>query len=135
MKKININGVEYECLSNALTRLHYKKLFGTGIFKDISRLTTIYKARENVEKKLKEEGKTEEEIQNESAAFLVEFMDDIMDIIERFTYVIIYTANPDFESFEKWLSEESMAKIDFESEWIQEVTEYVMDTFRGQGVA
>ena len=80
MKKITINGVEYDCMSNALTRLHYKKLFGVGLFQDISKMNTINKKQVILENQLKAEGLNE-------------------------------------------------ATIDFESDWIQEVTDYLVSTF------
>lgn len=130
MKKITINGVEYDCMSNALTRLHYKKLFGVGLFQDISKMTTINKKQVIIENQLKAEGLKGEELKKELEEAMLEYTDDLLDIVERFAYVLIYTANPNFKSFEEWLSEESMATIDFESGWIQEVSEYLMSTFR-----
>ena len=129
MKKITINGVEYDCMSNALTRLHYKKLFGVGLFQDISKMTTINKKQVIIENQLKAEGLNEEDIKKELNEAMLEYTDDLLDIVERFAYVLIYTANPNFKSFEEWLSEESMATIDFESDWIQEVTDYLVSTF------
>ena len=129
MKKITINGVEYDCMSNALTRLHYKKLFGVGLFQDISKMTTINKKQVLIENQLKAEGLKGEELKKELEEAMLEYTDDLLDIVERFAYVLIYTANPNFKSFEEWLSEESMATIDFESDWIQEVTDYLVSTF------
>ena len=129
MKKITINGVEYDCMSNALTRLHYKKLFGVGLFQDISKMTTINKKQVIIENQLKAEGLKGEELKKALEEAMLEYTDDLLDIVERFAYVLIYTANPNFKSFEEWLSEESMATIDFESDWIQEVTDYLVSTF------
>ena len=78
---------------------------------------------------LQAEGLNEEDIQKELNEAMLEYTDDLLDIVERFAYVLIYTANPNFKSFEEWLSEESMATIDFESDWIQEVTDYLVSTF------
>ena len=129
MKKITINGVEYNCMSNAITRLHYKKIFGVGLFQDIRKMTIINKKQDIIENQLKAEGLNEEDIQKELNEAMLEYTDDLLDIVERFAYVLIYTANPNFKSFEEWLSEESMATIDFESDWIQEVTDYLLSTF------
>ena len=106
MKKITINGVEYDCMSNALTRLHYKKLFGVGLFQDISKMTTINKKQVIIENQLKAEGFKGEELKKELEEAMLEYTDDLLDIVERFAYVLIYTANPNFKSFEEWLSEE-----------------------------
>lgn len=131
MKEITIAGVTYPVKSNALTRLHYKKLFGVGIFQDISKMSIANNEQEKIREKLKEEGKTEAEIEKAVNDEMLKYTDDILDVAFRFAYVLIYTANPNFKTFEEWLSEESMEKIDFESGWIQEATEYITSTFRG----
>ena len=43
----------FACMSNALTRLHYKKLFGVGLFQDISKMNTINKKQVILENQLK----------------------------------------------------------------------------------
>ena len=131
MKEITIGGVSYPVKSNALTRLHYKKLFGVGIFQDISKMSIANNVQEELRATLKAQGKTKKEIEEAVNNEMLKYTDDILDIAFRFAYVLIYTANPNFMTFEKWLSEESMNKIDFESGWIQEATEYITSTFRG----
>lgn len=131
MKEITIGGVSYPVKSNALTRLHYKKLFGVGIFQDISKMSIANNVQEELRTTLKAQGKTKKEIEEAVNNEMLKYTDDILDIAFRFAYVLIYTANPNFMTFEKWLSEESMNKIDFESGWIQEATEYITSTFRG----
>lgn len=131
MKEITIGGVSYPVKSNALTRLHYKKLFGVGIFQDISKMSIANNVQEELRATLKAQGKTKKEIKEAVNNEMLKYTDDILDIAFRFAYVLIYTANPNFMTFEEWLSEESMNKIDFESGWIQEATEYITSTFRG----
>jgi len=34
---------------------------------------------------------------------MMDSLDDFIDVIEKIAYILIYTANPEIESFEKWL--------------------------------
>lgn len=108
MKKITINEKEYTIDCNAYTRFLYKKTFGTGIFKDIDKLTKYTQGKEGL---------------------LLDNLDEVLDDILQITYILIKTANPTFESYENWLK--SLTKIKVSDPWISEVTELAVTSFLG----
>ena len=127
MKKITICEKEYPIDCNAFTRFQYKKVFGTGIFSDIKILNQFSDRQNDIRKKLEKENATEEEIQKAINEMMMDDLDDFIDVIEKITYILIYTANPEIESFENWLK--GIEKIDLSASWIAEVTELAVDSF------
>ena len=127
MKKITICEKEYPIDCNAFTRFQYKKIFGTGIFSDIKILNKFSDRQNDIRKKLEKENATEEEIQKAINEMMMDNLDDFIDVIEKITYILIYTANPQIESFENWLKE--IEKIDLSASWIAEVTELAVNSF------
>lgn len=127
MKNITICNKEYQIASNALTRFQYKKIFGKGIFTDIKILNDFSLKEEALRQKLKEEKKTKKEIETEITMYMMENLDDFIDVIERIAYILIYTANNNIGSFEEWLS--GIDKIDLSAPWISEVTELAVNSF------
>lgn len=127
MKEIVINNKTYEIKSNALTKFHYKKIFGVGIFKDISILNAINTKSEKIRKELKDSGLSEEEIEIEVNTQLIEESDAIIDVALKMAYILIYTANNQFMSFEDWLN--TLDKVDLKENWVSEVINTISSTF------
>ena len=127
MKKITICDKEYEVSCNAFTRFQYKKIFGKGIFADIKTLSEFSENQEKIRKKLTENGLSNEEIDKEVNLYMMEHLDDFIDVVERIAYILIYSANNSIESFEDWLK--GLEKIDLSASWISEVTELAVSSF------
>ena len=76
---------------------------------------------------LNKKGLADEEIEKEINLYMMEHLDDFIDVIERIAYILIYSANDKIESFENWLK--AIEKIDLSDKWIQEVTEVAVSSF------
>lgn len=127
MKKITICNKEFNIDCNAYTRFQYKSVFGRGIFSDIKILSDYSDKQENLRKKLKDEGKTDEEIEKQVNSEMMTNLDDFIDVIEKIAYILIYTVDNKIGSFENWLK--SIEKIDLSESWIVEVTEFAVSSF------
>lgn len=127
MKTIVICDKEYPIACNAFTRFQYKTIFGRGIFADIKILNEFSENQEKLRKKLEEENKSTEEIEKEINLYMMEKLDDFIDVIQRMAYIVIYTANNKVGSFEDWLK--GIEKIDLSANWISEVTELAVNSF------
>lgn len=127
MKSITICDKEYPITCNAFTRFEYKKIFNRGIFADIKVLSKFSDNQEKIKKELAEKGLADEEIEKEINLYMMEHLDDFIDVIERIAYILIYSANDKIESFENWLK--AIEKIDLSDKWIQEVTEVAVSSF------
>lgn len=127
MKSITICDKEYPITCNAFTRFEYKKIFNRGIFADIKVLSEFSDNQEKIKKELAEKGLPDEEIEKEINLYMMEHLDDFIDVIERIAYILIYSANDKIESFENWLK--AIEKIDLSDKWIQEVTEVAVSSF------
>lgn len=127
MKEITICNKKYLIDCNAFTRFQYKEIFGKGIFSDIKILNQFSEQQKKIRQKLENENKSEEEIQEQLNYSMMDSLDDFIDVIEKIAYILIYTANPEIESFEKWLT--NIEKIDLSSSWISEVTELAVTSF------
>lgn len=128
MKTITICNKEYPIACNAFTRFQYKKIFGRGIFADINILNKFNIKQENLRKELEEKKIRKKEIEQELNSQMMDSLDDFMDVIERIAYIEIYTANDKIESFEEWIK--SIETIDLSANWISEVTELAVNSFR-----
>lgn len=127
MKKITICDKEYEVSCNAFTRFQYKKIFGTGIFADIKTLSEFSENQEKIRKESTKKGLSNEEIDKEVNLYMMEHLDDFIDVVERIAYILIYSANNSIGSFEDWLK--GLEKIDLSASWISEVTELAVSSF------
>lgn len=127
MKKITICNKEYPIDCNAYTRFQYKTIFGKGIFEDISVLNDFSQKQLELRKELEEKNLSEEEINAEINKIILKNIDDLIDVIEKIAYILIYTANNKICSFEEWLK--GITKIDLSEEWIGEVTELAVNSF------
>lgn len=127
MKSITICEKEYPIVCNAFTRFEYKKIFNRGIFADIKVLSEFSDNQEKMKKELVKKELADEEIEKEINLYMMEHLDDFIDVIERIAYILIYSANDKIESFENWLK--AIEKIDLSDKWIQEVTEVAVSSF------
>lgn len=127
MKKITICDKEYEVSCNAFTRFQYKKIFGKGIFADIKVLSEFSENQEKIRKESTKKGLSNEEVDKEVNLYMMEHLDDFIDVVERIAYILIYSANNSIESFEDWLK--GLEKIDLSASWISEVTELAVSSF------
>lgn len=127
MKKITICDKEYEISCNAFTRFQYKKIFGRGIFADIKILSDFSENQEKIRKSLTDEGLSEKEIEKEVNLYMMEHLDDFIDVVEKIAYILIYSANNSVENFEDWLK--GLDKVDLSESWISEVTELAVSSF------
>lgn len=128
MKKITINGNEFDIDCNAYTRFLYKKEFGVGIFKDLEKLTNFSNLQNEKRKEL--EGKSEEEINTEINKLILQNIDDFLDVILQVAYILILTANSNVGNFQSFLKK--IDKINVSEAWISEVTELAVNSFLGQ---
>ena len=90
MKSITICDKEYPITCNAFTRFEYKKIFNRGIFADIKVLSEFSDNQEKIKKELAEKGLADEEIEKEINLYMMEHLDDFIDVIERIAYILIY---------------------------------------------
>lgn len=127
MKTITICDKEYEITCNAYTRFQYKKIFGRGIFADLKAVNEFSTEQERILKELKEKGFSEQEAESQASTYMMEHLDDFIDVIEKIAYILIYSANNKVEKFEDWLA--GIEKIDLSADWISEVTELAVSSF------
>ena len=78
-------------------------------------------------KELKAKKYSKQEIEDEVSNYMLENIDDFMDVILKLAYIFILTVNPNFESFENWLK--GIDKININESWISEVTELAVSSF------
>ena len=127
MKTITICDKEYEITCNAYTRFQYKKIFGRGIFADLKAVSEFSVEQERISKELKEKGLSKEEVESKASTYMMEHLDDFIDVIEKIAYILIYSANNKIEKFEDWLA--GIEKVDLSADWISEVTELAVSSF------
>lgn len=131
MKKIAICGKEYKIESNGYTRFLYKQTFDRKILADISKISEFYDKIEEYSKKMQKENLSKEEIDKKTGNYMLENIDDVLDILLMLAYIFIITANPKMESFQEWLT--GIESIDVNAPWVNEVAELAVSSFRGQG--
>lgn len=132
MKTIKISNKEFKISSAAITRFLYNKKFSRKLFKDMDIVSNYYNEIDKTKKELEKQGKNEDEINEAVNHIALEKTDDILDIILYITYSLILTADPNFKSFEEWLSE--LDDIDLNGEWVNDALELCFNSFRGSRV-
>ena len=125
--RITICDKEYEITCNAYTRYKYKEIFNRKMASDLNILNEFSTNQEKTKNELKEKGLTDKEIEEQINYSTMESLDDLIDVIERITYIVIYTANEKIGSFEEWLK--NIEYIDLSANWIEEVTKLVVNSF------
>lgn len=127
MKTIKICDKEYDIDCNALTFLQFKKVFGVGIFKDIQTLKNFFAKQAEKIVALKEKGLNEVDIEKVLNEELLDYVDDFVEAITRIAYILIYTANSKFKSYEDFMKD--IPKLSIDDDWIVEVTEFAVEKF------
>ena len=129
MKQIVIEGKSYDIDCNALTLILHNRLFKKGIIQDINVLRNyiIVQTLKVNEIKAKFPKLSDEEIDNQVATFMNNYIDDFIEAITRIAYTLMYTANDKIESYEEFLKNIKHFKIN--DNWIVEVTEFAVDCF------
>ena len=127
MKTIKICDKEYDIDCNALTFLQFKKAFGVGIFKDIQTLKTFFAKQAEKIVALKEKGLREVDIEKVLNEEILDYVDDFVEAITRIAYILIYTANSKFKSYEDFMKD--ISKLSIDDDWIVEVTEFAVEKF------
>nr|DAY62713.1 MAG TPA: hypothetical protein [Caudoviricetes sp.] len=111
---IKIGDKEYIGYCNAMTYIFYNKVFNLNIFDDLDKIKGCL-----IKFKLQSGNK--------------EDVDNMVDIILRLIYILIYTNNQnEISRFEKWKEEHKHEGINTET--INEVIEYLVDSFYSQEV-
>lgn len=111
---IRIENKEYVGCCNAMTYIFYNKVFNLNIFDDLDNIKECL-----IKFKLQSGNK--------------ENIDNIVNIILRLIYILIYTNNQnEINSFEKWKKQHEHEVIELET--INEVIEFFVDNFYSQEV-
>lgn len=111
---IKIENKEYVGCCNAMTYIFYNKVFNLNIFDDLDKIKGCL-----IKFKLQSGNKDD--------------VDNMVDIILRLIYILIYTNNQnEINSFEKWKKQHEHEVIELET--INEVIEFFVDNFYSQEV-
>ena len=111
---IKIGNKEYVGCCNAMTYIFYNKVFNLNIFDDLDKIKGCL-----IKFKLQSGNKDD--------------IDNMVDIILRLIYILIYTNNQnEINSFEKWKKQHEHEAIELET--INEVIEFLVDNFYSQEV-
>lgn len=111
---IKIGNKEYVGCCNAMTYIFYNKVFNLNIFDDLDKIKGCL-----IKFKLQSGNKDD--------------IDNMVDIILRLIYILIYTNNQnEINSFEKWKKQHEHEVIELET--INEVIEFFVDNFYSQEV-
>ncbi len=129
MKIITICGKEYKIECNAFTFVKYKKIFKTGIFDDIQKIQTFTIMQAINKEKLQKENPniSETELEEKLGKLMIPIIDEFMVSITQIAWILIYSANDEFEEYNKWLK--SIDKFSINDKWIVEVTEFAVNCF------
>jgi hypothetical protein len=127
MKKINICEKEYTIDCNAFTYIQFKKMFGTGIFKDIQIIKDFLVNQTQKITLLKLQNLTEIEIEEKLSSLMLDDIDGYIEAITRMAYIFIYTANERTEDYETFMK--GISKLSIDDDWVVEVTEFAVDNF------
>lgn len=111
---IKIGNKEYVGCCNAMTYIFYNKVFNLNIIDDLDQIKGCL-----IKFKLQSGNKDD--------------VDNMVDIILRLIYILIYTNNQnEINSFEKWKKQHEHEAIELET--INEVIEFLVDNFYSQEV-
>lgn len=111
---IKIGNKEYVGYCNAMTYIYYNKVFNANVFDDLDRIKE-YLIKINLQKIEKND------------------VDNMVNIILKLVYILIYTNNPkEINRFEKWKNEHKNEII--EPNTTNEIIEYLIDNFYSKDV-
>lgn len=127
MKKITIDGKEYDIDCNAYTQIEYKSKFKSGIIQDMQIIKKYLLKQTIVSNQVNELDLDEVEKINEISDRMSEDIDEFIIKLTQLTWILLYTANDKIEDYKEWLK--SIQKLDILDDWIVEVTEFAVDCF------
>lgn len=127
MKTIEICGKEYEIECNAFTFIEYKKIFKTGILKDMQFIQNYLIKQSVLESQLDEKEVNEFKKASQLSEYMISDTDEFISKITQITWILIYTNNEKIKEYNEWLKSIERLKID--DDWIVEVTEFAVDCF------
>lgn len=117
LKTIKIGNQDYNMKSSAFTPFKYKNDYKTDLLKDIGKLNGMNRDISKLNKEDQEE------------AWLNE-IGTIMEMALHMAYTMITEYDKTFKPYDEWLQE--IDNLFDNMEWIQEVMELAMSTFRGR---
>lgn len=126
MKTIEICGKKYEIDCNAFTFVEYKKIFKTGILKDMQFIQNYLIKQSVLANQLEENGINESEKAEQLSEYMITDTDEFICKIAQIAWILIYTHNEKIEKYKDWLKSIEL-KVD--DDWIAEVTEFAVDCF------
>lgn len=127
MKTIEICGKKHEIDCNAFTFVEYKRIFKTGILKDMQFIQNYLIKQSVVAEQLKEKETDAFNKTSQLSEYMIVDTDEFISKITQIAWILIYTKNERIESYEQWLK--SIEKFKIDDEWIVEVTEFAVDCF------
>ena len=127
MKTIEICGKKHEIDCNAFTFVEYKRIFKTGILKDMQFIQNYLIKQSVVAEQLKEKETDVFNKTSQLSEYMIVDTDEFISKITQIAWILIYTKNERIESYEQWLK--SIEKFKIDDEWIVEVTEFAVDCF------
>lgn len=131
MKKITIEGREYEMEGSAFSYIKYQTFFHTGMLKDLQ-FMQVYLAKQYLyAEKLKNSKKSEEEKAEEISQMLIDDTDKFITIVTQMAWIMMYTANQKVDDYDTFMK--SLTKFNIADTWISEVTELAVNCFCGSG--
>ena len=126
MKEIKIGNTTYPIACNALTYISFKKVFNKGIYEDINVIRAYMLRQIGLIKQAEKDGMKAEDIPSAVSNSMINDLSEFIESITRIAYILIYTANKDFISFEEWCS---TFNPNLQDDWISEVAEVTVDCF------
>lgn len=126
MKTIEICGKKHEIDCNAFTFVEYKRIFKTGILKDMQFIQNYLIKQSVLANQLEEKGINEYQKAEQISEYMISETDEFICKVAQIAWILIYTYNEKIESYEKWLKSIEL-KVD--DSWIAEVTEFAVDCF------
>lgn len=127
-KTIKIGNNDIQMLSNAMIRMYYRSNFNRKLFTDLMEtrvLTPFYEKVRNV-------NNSENEIINLSIDLSdkeIEALDNLSENALKMAWTMAYAKNKDILPFDEWII--SLGEFPLYGDWIKDVLELVMSTFRG----
>ena len=126
MKTIIICDKEYPIECNALTPIHYKSIFKSGMIKDAQYIQNYLIKQTVVANQVNEENISDKEKISKVSEYMIDDVDDFIVKVTQIAWICIFSANEKIEEYKKWLKSFTI-KVD--DEWIAEVAEFAVDCF------
>lgn len=130
MKEINIEGNLYNIACNAWTMIEYRRIFNKSILDDINLTRKVLATQVIATQMYKQDNPsaTEVELETIAASATEAELEKFIEALLMLTWIFIYTANQDVKEYQEWLKD--VKKINISSNWVSEVTELAVASFR-----